>query len=351
MRVLFVTPMWPGPQDPDFGSFLVPIVRELRALGHELEVVAIDRRAGGPQRHLRLAVDSVRAARRTRPDVVFAHMLFPAGAGALLAARLARAPLVVMAHGQDVANLDNRVLRAATAPVLKGACALIANSRWLAARIPREPDAIVDCGVDVDAFAARPRGDDPAPHYLCIGSLTERKNVVALADAFARLGEGRLTFLGDGPLRPALEGRAGVHLQGRVPHADVPGWIARADVVCQPSITEAFGQASLEAMAMERTVVATIDGGPAEFVTPEAGVLVDPTDHDALVRALRGRRAPRHAARRRPHGRRRARRPPAGRADGGCASGGCRGLKFTRSSALRSGTTPACDGGRGGSRC
>ncbi len=300
VRILFVTPMWPGPDDPDFGSFLVPIVRELRLLGHELDVVAIDRRAGGPRRHARLAVETVRAARRTRPDVVFAHMLFPAGAGALLGARAARAPLVVMAHGQDVANLDRRVLRAATAPVLRGARALIANSRWLAARIPRASDAIVDCGVDLDAFAPRPRGDDPAPHFLCIGSLTERKNVVALADAFARFGEGRLTFLGDGPLRPALEGRAGVHVVGRVPHAEVPGWIARADVVCQPSLTEAFGQAALEAMAMERAVVATINGGPVEFVTSQAGVLVDPTDPQALVRALRdaaGRGTPHPAAR------------------------------------------------------
>src|SRR2546421_5533909 len=152
MRVLFVTPMWPGPQDPDFGSFLVPIVRELRRLGHELEVVAIDRRAGGPERHVQLAVRAVRAARRTRADVVFAHMLFPAGAGGLLAARAARAPLVVMAHGQDVANLSRPLIRAATAPVLHGARALIANSHWLAQRVLRKPRAIIDCGVDLEGF-------------------------------------------------------------------------------------------------------------------------------------------------------------------------------------------------------
>jgi len=300
VRILFVTPMWPGPADPDFGSFLVPIVRELERLGHEVEVVAISRRAGGPRRHLRMAMETIRAARRTRPDVVFAHMLFPAGLAALVGGRLAGAPVVVMAHGQDVANLDRLPLRAATAPVLRWADGLIANSRWLAARIPRPADAVIDCGVDLQAFRPRPRGDDPAPHFLCIGSLTERKNVIALADAFARLGEGRLTFLGDGPLRAALEGRPNVELPGRVPHDEVPAWIARADVICQPSLSEAFGQASLEAMAMERTVVATIHGGPPEFVTPEAGVLVDPTDPDALVGALReaaGRGTPHAAAR------------------------------------------------------
>lgn len=285
--MLFLTPMWPGPDDPDLGSFLVPIVGELRRLGHELDVVAIDRRAGGPRRHLQLAVRGVLAARRVRPDVVFAHMLFPAGAGGLLAARAARAPLVVMAHGQDVANLDRPALRAATGPVLRGARSLIANSTWLAARIPRAADAIIDCGVDLELFSPRPRGRDPRPHFLCIGTLSARKQVVELAEAFARLAPGgRLTFLGDGPLRGELEGRPGVCVQGRVPHPEVAGWIARADVVCQPSRVEPFGQALLEAMAMERAVVGTIHGGHAEFVTPDAGVLVDPADPHALLDAL-----------------------------------------------------------------
>ena len=39
-------------------------------------------------------------------------------------------------------------------------------------------------------------------------------------------------------------------------------------------------------MASARSVVATSVGGPPEFVTPEAGVLVDPTDDDALLDAL-----------------------------------------------------------------
>jgi glycosyltransferase involved in cell wall biosynthesis len=301
MRVLFVTPMWPGPEDPDFGSFLVPIVRELRALGHDVDVVAIDRRAGGPRRHLALAVGAIRAARRTKPDVVFAHMLFPAGAGGLAAALAVRAPLVVMAHGQDVANLERPALRAASAPVLRGARALIANSTWLADRIPRPADAIIDCGVDLETFSPLPRGDDPGPHFLCIGSLTARKRVVELADAFAQLGAGgRLTFLGDGPLRAALDGRPRVDVRGQVPHADIPGWIARADVICQPSLVEPFGQAVLEAMAMERAVVGTVHGGHREFVTPDIGVLVDPAGPDALPRALATAVAlgtPLHAAR------------------------------------------------------
>jgi glycosyltransferase involved in cell wall biosynthesis len=40
-------------------------------------------------------------------------------------------------------------------------------------------------------------------------------------------------------------------------------------------------------MACGRSVVATRFGGPPEFVPPEAGVLVDPTDPDELERGLR----------------------------------------------------------------
>jgi glycosyltransferase involved in cell wall biosynthesis len=127
-------------------------------------------------------------------------------------------------------------------------------------------------------------GDGPA--FLCVGSLIGRKNVVRLADAFASVGGGRLAFVGDGPLRDQLEGRAGVLITGRIQQSEVPEWVAACDVLCQPSLREPFGQATLEGMAMERTVLATTVGGPPEFVTPEAGVLVDPEDTAALVSGL-----------------------------------------------------------------
>jgi glycosyltransferase involved in cell wall biosynthesis len=92
--------------------------------------------------------------------------------------------------------------------------------------------------------------------------------------------------VGDGPLRGALEGRPGVTVVGRVAHDAVASWMAAADVVCQPSLLEPFGLAALEAMALERTVVATTEGGPPEFVTPGAGVLVGPRDPAALREAL-----------------------------------------------------------------
>jgi glycosyltransferase involved in cell wall biosynthesis len=301
LRILLVTQMWPSPANPDLGSFLVPVKRELEAIGHEVEVVAISRRGGSPTEYARLSGEAVAAAVRRRPDVVFAHVLFPAGAAGAAASLVSRTPLVVMAHGQDVANLGQiRGVASATRGVIARASALIANSRWLARRLAeRIPAAaakleVASCGVDLEAFKPQPaararRGldwDGDGPGFLCVGSLIERKNVVRLADAFERVGRGRLAFVGDGPLRSALEYRENVRVTGRIPQAQVRTWIAASDVLCQPSLIEPFGQATLEAMAMKRSVVATTVGGPPEFVTPEAGVLVDPLDANELAAAL-----------------------------------------------------------------
>jgi glycosyltransferase involved in cell wall biosynthesis len=306
VRILLVSQMYPGPDDPDLGTFVAQVECALLERGHAVERAVLDRRAGGKARYASLAADAVRTARSFKPDVVYAHFLVPAG---LIAALASRAPLVVTAHGQDVRNVGGLPgVSAGTRFVVGRAAVVVAVSdylrRELEARIPAAcgKTEVIDSGVDLDRFPLLPAkpdtGDGPA--FLCVGGLTERKNVVRLADAFERLGEGTLTYAGDGPLRGQLEGRPGVTLLGAVAHDRIPALIEASDVVCQPSLVEPFGQALLEAMACGRSVVATRVGGPPEFVTPESGVLVDPTDDAALVDALRAAAAmprPNHGAR------------------------------------------------------
>ncbi|HZC29457.1 MAG TPA: glycosyltransferase family 4 protein, partial [Gaiellaceae bacterium] len=223
-----------------------------------------------------------------RPDVVYAHFLVPTG---LIGALAARAALVVTAHGRDVRNVGAyRAVRAATRLVVRRAARVVAVSdylrRELEAKLPdaRGKTVVIPSGVDVERFAPSP--PPPSAAFLCIGALTPRKNVVHLARAFETIGGGTLTFVGDGPMRPQLEGRPNVELAGAVRHDELPARIARARVVCQPSLIEPLGQALLEAMASGRTVVATRIGGPPEFVSDGAGLLVDPTDEAELAAAL-----------------------------------------------------------------
>ena len=286
MRILLVSQMYPGADAPDLGTFVAQVERVLVSRGHTVERAVLDTRSGGKRRYLELARRTLAAS---RPDVVYAHFLVPSG---LIAALGSRAPLVVTAHGRDVRNIGELPgVAAATRLVVRRAATVVCVSEYLRreleTKIPgaRGKTEVVSSGVDLEQFAVAVPPDGPS-RFLCVGALEERKNVVRLADAFARLGAGTLTFAGDGPLRHRLEGRAGVELRGRVPHDEVARLLAASRVLCQPSLIEPLGQALLEGMAAGRPVVATRIGGPPEFVPPGAGVLVDPLDVDALAAAL-----------------------------------------------------------------
>jgi glycosyltransferase involved in cell wall biosynthesis len=286
VRILLVSQMYPGPEAPDLGTFVALLERELAGKGHEVERAVLDTRTGGKLRYLTLARRTLAAE---RPDVVYAHFLVPAG---LIAALAGRAPLVVTAHGRDVRNIGAIPgVAAATRLVVSRAATVICVSDYLRRELETKVPAargkveVVSSGVDRGRFAVTDPPPGP-PAFLCVGSLDERKNVLRLAEAFERLEQGTLTFVGDGPFRSRLENRERVRLLGRVPHDEVPRLLAECRVLAQPSLVEPLGQALLEAMACGRSVVATRIGGPPEFVPPEAGVLLDPLDVDALARGL-----------------------------------------------------------------
>ena len=226
--------------------------------------------------------------RRHRPDVVYAHYLVPTG----LVAMAAGAPFVITAHGQDVANVGTvPLVGGLTRRVVSRAAAVICVSEYLALRLPGHPRRIevIDCGVDTATYATSPRAEGEGPRYLVVGSLTERKNLGRLMEAFGRLGSGTLTVAGG---RPAGGGAAGCGAgAGHVPGPGGAGADARAlpacDVYCQPSLVEPQGQALLEALASGRPVVATRVGGPPEYVTDACGVLVDPLDVAAIAEGMR----------------------------------------------------------------
>ena len=69
--------------------------------------------------------------------------------------------------------------------------------------------------------------------------------------------------------------------------ADIPGMLAQLDIVVVPSLQEPFGKIVIEAMAMQKPVVATNVGGIPEIVMDEhTGLLVPPQDAWALCQAL-----------------------------------------------------------------
>jgi len=131
---------------------------------------------------------------------------------------------------------------------------------------------------------------------LAAGRLSPEKGHRHLIAAGARLAEQdlpwRLAIFGAGRQAEALRkqiARAG--LDERVILAGfrrpILPWIAGADVVVNPSLSEGFPNVLLEALSVGRPVVATDVGGVAELITAgESGWLVPPADPAALARAI-----------------------------------------------------------------
>jgi glycosyltransferase involved in cell wall biosynthesis len=102
------------------------------------------------------------------------------------------------------------------------------------------------------------------------------------------------TFLvaGYGPLRERLEEQArrlGVDASVRFLgyRKDIALLLAASNVFALPSLWEGMSNAVLEAMAAGRPVVATaVDGAMDQVLPGETGLLVPPSDADALARAL-----------------------------------------------------------------
>lgn len=187
---------------------------------------------------------------------------------------------------------------------------VIATSEAVRARLARWPwahrrCAVVPNGLDLQAFvplkdpeAVREAlGLGPAVRVIgTVGRLVTFKGHRYLLEAFARLRERHpdlyLLAVGDGPERPALERQArelgvaaAVRFTGH--REDVADLLTALEVFVLPSLAEHFGRVLLEAMAMERPVVATAAGGVPEVVEANVtGLLVPPGEPTALADAM-----------------------------------------------------------------
>jgi|TARA_B100001964_G_scaffold69644_1_gene78985 glycosyltransferase involved in cell wall biosynthesis len=163
---------------------------------------------------------------------------------------------------------------------------------------------VVSNGVDerfhpADRGMARSELGVPAAEVmvLFVGLLVPVKGLDHLFDALQLLHDLPLTcvLVGDGPLRADLESRlAGSELEGRVVFAgrrsatEIPKWMAAADVLVLPSLSEGRPNVVLEAQACALPVVATAVGGTPELVEDGVhGLLVPPGDSNALAGSLR----------------------------------------------------------------
>ncbi len=170
-------------------------------------------------------------------------------------------------------------------------------------------------GVDTTRFAApsSANGDEgERVRFVALGRLDRRKGLDVALEALVSVPEAELDVVGDGDERAALEQLAArLGVRDRVQFSgyrhDVRDAVARADVALSSAREEGLGVALLEAMAMERPVVAFATGGIPEIVRDgETGWLTAERSASALAKLMRSAiDAPEERRRRGAHARRR----------------------------------------------
>jgi glycosyltransferase involved in cell wall biosynthesis len=228
-----------------------------------------------------------------------------------LAARIAGYPGIISIHS---AHAFYRREPVRTAARIAGRLAkyTIAISEFAASYVrdtglaPRERVRVVPYGVDAAVFDPECRRSDARAAFglqdgdvavVSASRLIPGKGhdllIDACREAMRHAPRVRLLIAGEGPLRDSLAARSNsaggaIRMLGFVD--DVAALFAAADVVAfttQPSLSEGFGLAALEAHAAARPVIATdVASLPEIVVDCETGVLVPPGDVRALARAI-----------------------------------------------------------------
>ena len=174
---------------------------------------------------------------------------------------------------------------------------------------------VIPPGIDVEKFNPKRYSPEAAREkyqifeeniVLYMGRLIKCKGVDYLIKALPivrkEIPNTTLVIAGDGPLRMRLQRLSHevdidqfVKFIGQIKHDDIPKVISMANAVVLPSLAEVFGVVLIEAMSMEKPVVATRIAGLCEAVMQapcevasecETGISVEKGSEDELAKAI-----------------------------------------------------------------
>lgn len=217
-------------------------------------------------------------------------------------------PYIVSLRGSDVPFynrrflfLDRLLLQRISREVWKKAFRVVALSddlKRLALKTdPEQEISVIYNGIDSDEFqiddAAREK--EKNVNILFVGRLIERKGLEYLLEAFADIAkdrpEARLVIAGDGPLREKSEEfvrsrslREKVRFLGIVSHDRIKEVYQRSHIFVLPSLNEALGNVTQEALATGLPIVTT-DTGAAEIIEGN-GIVIEKRSSVAIRKAL-----------------------------------------------------------------
>lgn len=306
---------------------LVRVARQMRARGHEMEVlflygvhdvfagepnarVLLPKAKPGPLDYATMLVRLVGAVRRSKPDVVLGFLPLGMVAGAV-AAKLGGAKAAVASH-RSPGPTYGKALRALDRLIggLGGYRRIVCVSHAVAASFDdysaryRERLCVVHNGLDsrktaIGRAAARQLFglDDADFAYVAAGRLSAQKNYPFFLEQFAKTKRGRLLIAGEGPDRAKIEALLvdlgitdRVALLGDLPKDKVGALLEAADAFVQPSLFEGQSNAVLEAMDAGLAMVLSDVPEQRETLADDdgtlCGLLAPLDDPAAWVRAL-----------------------------------------------------------------
>ena len=267
----------------------------------------------------RYGLNVAKVAKKHRVNVIHAHFAYPEGFAALLAKRETEKKFVVTLHGYDILTepsigygirLDpiydkmvRRVLMEADA-VITASTATYAEA--LNAGVEERSLHLIPNGVDVDRFNPSLDGgsirkkhdiDDKfmvfaVRHHVPKNGLEYLINAIPIVKE--KISDVVFAIGGDGPLRPyheLLAKRLGVSgsvvFVGRIAQEELPYYYAACDVSVIPSVIEAFGLVTIEAMSCGKPVIGSKTGGIPDVIKDGVnGFLVEPKDPEAIAEKI-----------------------------------------------------------------
>lgn len=243
------------------------------------------------------------------PDMLYPHNIFYGGYLADQLGAHYQIPVILLEHsssfleGLVIFPGQGRIAR----DTLRGVDACFVVGRALIDALhhyaPEVPIEVLGNVVDTDFFVPPVTPPPQNPFiFTVIAQLKERrKGFEILIDGFYRAFAGddsvRLYVRGSGPLKSEIDAHIArlnlkqVKFLPYMSSGELRDLIQRSHVIVSSSYVETFAVSVAEGMACGKPVVATISGGPEDYVTPESGILIPSGDPEALADALRQIRA------------------------------------------------------------
>lgn len=246
-----------------------------------------------------------RAIKLFSPDILHAHYATSYG---FLARLSGFKPFFISAWGTDVMRFpqkgwfNKRILKSN----FEKADMIFATSNTIKnyiTQICTKPVSVIPYGIDLSIFKSKRManlwGDDSIVISF-IKSLEKIYCIDVMIDAFAKVNQAfpeyklRLMIVGEGAEQVNLEKKvedlklsASVKFTGRITYSEIAHYHNMADIFVNISEYESFGVSVIEAMACEKPVIVTDQGGLKEIVEDrDCGLLVPVRDVGETAKAI-----------------------------------------------------------------